>query len=43
MGIHRNENLILLKKFCMVLSMVVHRKKFIDTQNHLKEQVVIKS
>ena len=23
---HRNENLFLLKKFCMVLSMVKHRK-----------------
>ena len=40
MGVHRKENLILSKIFCMVLSVVVHRKKFIHTQNHFKEQVV---
>ena len=29
------------KNFCMVKSVVVHRKKFIHTQNHFNEQVVI--
>ena len=29
MGVHRYENLICKKIFCMVLSVVVHRKKFI--------------
>ena len=39
--VHRKETLILFKKFCVVLSVVVQNKKFIHAQNHFNEQVVI--
>ena len=46
MGVHRYENLIFKKIFCMVLLVVVHRKKynrkFIHMKNHFNEQVVFR-
>ena len=40
MGVHRKENLILLKLFWKVLSMEVHRKKLLT--NYIKTHVIIK-